>query len=383
MQLYVLDNNFKVLGIIDNYECLVWQRNYYKPSTFSMQIIPSFEQFQLLKKGNILLKKDNTKEAMYIDHRELEENENGIEVLTVSGYSLSQWLDRRITLYKQLENGNAETVIRNYVNNNCINTKETNRKFPSFIQGINNNLGQEVDYNSHYKPLLEEIESIATTNELGYRIDLDLHSKQYIFEVYQGLDRTVNQDLNSRAIFSTEFENISNQKYIDSDNNYRNMVLVAGAGEDENRKTLALGSDNSSFDRYELFVDARDISDKESKTRMVTDELTGEKIEETYEVEIPLETYNKLLEARAKDKLSECTKVETFDCIISNTNNLIYRVDFDLGDKVSIINKKWGLMLNERIVSITESYDIEGLKIDIEIGSNIPTLIEKIKRKMR
>ena len=161
------------------------------------------------------------------------------------------------------------------------------------------------------------------------------------------------------------------------------MVLVAGAGEDENRKTLALGSDNSSFDRYELFVDAKDISDKESKTRIVTDELTGEKIEETYEVEIPLETYNKLLEARAKDKLSECTKVETFDCIISNTNNLIYRVDFDLGDKVSIINKKWGLMLNERIVSITETYDIEGLKIDIEIGSNIPTLVEKIKRKMR
>ena len=383
MQLYVLDNNFKVLGIIDNYECLVWQRNYYKPSTFSMQIIPSFEQFQLLKKGNILLKKDNTKEAMYIDHRELEENEEGIEILVVSGYSLSQWLDRRITLYKQLEKGNAETVIRNYVNSNCINPKDIDRKFPNLSQGVNNSLGQEVDYNSHYKPLLEEIESIATTNELGYRIDLDLPSKQYIFEVYQGLDRTVNQDLNSRAIFSTEFENVSNQKYIDSDNNYRNMVLVAGAGEDEDRKTLTLGSDNSSFDRYELFVDARDISDKESKTRIVTDELTGEKIEETYEVEIPLETYNKLLEARAKDKLSECTKVETFDCIISNTNNLIYRVDFDLGDKVSIINKKWGLMLNERIVSITETYDNEGLNIDIEIGNNIPTLIEKIKRKMR
>jgi len=47
------------------------------------------------------------------------------------------------------------------------------------------------------------------------------------------------------------------------------------------------------------------------------------------------------------------------------------------------INKKWGLMLNERIVSIIETYDEEGLNIDIEIGNNIPTLIEKIKRKMR
>ena len=369
MELYVLDDKFKVLGIIDNYECLVWQRNYYKPSSFSMQIIPTFEQFELLKKGNILLKKDNTKEAMYIDHRELEENEEGIEVLVVSGYSLTQWLDRRITLYKELEKDKAETVIKNYVNRHCINPTEANRKIDNLVLGTNNNLGQEIDYLSHYKPLLDEIEAISTTNELGYKIDLDLDNKQYVFEVYQGLDRSINQNAIPKAIFSTEFENVTNQKYIDSDNNYRNMVLVAGAGEDANRKTLTLGTENKGLDRYELFVDARDISDTEQQ---------GED-----EVSIPIEEYNKLLEVRGKEKLSECTKVETFDCTLINVNSLIYRVDFDLGDKVSIINKKWGLMLNERIVSITETYDEEGLNIDIEIGNNIPTLIEKIKRKMR
>ena len=369
MELYVLDDKFKVLGIIDNYECLMWQRNYYKSNTFSMQIIPTFEQFELLKKGNILLKKDNTKEAMYIDHRELEENEEGIEVLVVSGYSLTQWLDRRITLYKEVEKGNAETVIRNYVNRHCINPTEANRKIDNLVLGINNNLGQEVDYLSHYKPLLEELEHIAKVNELGYKIDLDLDNKQYIFDVYKGLDRTINQEKNSRAIFSSEFENINNQKYVDSDNNYRNMVLVAGAGEDLDRKTLTLGTDNKGLDRYELFVDARDISDTKQ---------SGDT-----EVSIPIDEYNKLLEARGRENLSEYTKIQSFDCVISNTNNLIYRADYDLGDKVSIINKKWGLMLNERIVSITETYDSEGLNIDIEIGNNIPTLIEKIKRKMR
>lgn len=369
MELYVLDTDFRVLGVVDNYECLVWQRNYYKPSSFSMQIIPTFEQFELLKKGNILLKIDDTKEAMYIDHRELEENDEGVEVLVVSGYSLTQWLDRRITLYKEVEEGNAETVIRNYVERHCINPKEVNRKINNLIQGINNNLGDVINYLSHYNQLSEEIEIISKANELGCKIDLDLDNKQYVFEVYQGLDRSINQEVNSKAIFSTEFENISNQKYVDSDNDYRNMVLVAGAGEDVNRKTLTLGTENKGLDRYELFVDARDISDTKQQ---------GEN-----EVSIPIEEYNKLLEVRGKEKLSECTKVETFDCALINVNSLIYRVDFDLGDKVSIINKKWGLMLNERIVSITETYDEEGLNIDIEIGNNIPTLIEKIKRKMR
>lgn len=369
MELYVLDTNFTVLGVIDSYECLVWKRNYYKPGSFSMQIIPTFEQFQLLKKGSILLKRDDTKEAMYIDYRELEENEEGVEVLLVEGYSLTQWLDRRITLYKELEKDNAEIVMRNYVNRHCINPKEANRRIDNLILGTNNNLGNEIDYMSHYEPLLQEIEDIATVNELGYRIDLDLETKKYAFEVYQGLDRTVNQEVNSKAIFSTEFENVSNQKYIDSDNNYRNMVLVAGAGEDANRKTLTLGSSNKGLDRYELFVDARDISDT--------------KQEGDNEVNISLSEYNKLLEARGKEKLNECTKIETFDCVLDNINNLKYRDDFDLGDKVSIINKKWGLILHERIVTITETYDIEGINIEIEIGNNIPTLIDKIKQKVR
>lgn len=365
MQLYVLDNNFTRIGIIDNYECLIWKRNYYKANEFTMQLIPTFEQFEMLKKGIILLKNDNTKEAMYINHRELEEDNDGIEKLVVSGYGLENWLSRRITLLKELQEGNAETVIRNYVNNNCISASDSNRNISNLIQGINNNLGTNVSYNSHYKVLLEEVEAIAKTNELGFKIDLDLISQKYIFEVFKGLDRTVNQNENSIAIFSTEFENISEQKYVDSENDFKNYVLVAGAGEDLNRKTFEIGSENEGLNRYELFVDARDISDK-------TDD----------DVDIPEEIYNNLLEARGKEKLTECTLVETFDCKILNTNSLIYRTDFDLGDKISIINKKWGLLLHERIVSIEEVYDVDGFNINIEIGNNIPTLIDKIK-KMR
>ena len=69
------------------------------------------------------------------------------------------------------------------------------------------------------------------------------------------------------------------------------MVLVAGAGEDLNRKTLMLGTDNKGLNRYELFVDARDIAD----TKMSGDT----------EVSIPIEEYNKLLEVRGIEKLNE------------------------------------------------------------------------------
>lgn len=383
MELYVLDKNLKVLGTIDKYECLIWTRNYYKPGNFSMQIIPNFHQFALLKKGNILLKRDASKEAMYIDYRQLKEDVNGVENLEVKGYSLSKWLDRRITMFKELQVGNAETVIRNYVDSNCINSKDLKRNIQILTQGINNNLGPEISYNSHYKSLIQEVESISKANELGYRVDVDIKANKCIFEVFQGLDRTSNQSDNPRAIFSSEFENVSNQIYVESDNNYRNMALVAGAGEDLARKTLSLGTENEGLDRYEFFVDARDISDKENKTRMVTDPVSGERKEETYEVDIPLDRYNKLLEARGIEKLSECTKIETFDCVLDNVESLVYRKDFDLGDKVSIKNKRWGLVLHERITSVEETYSTEGLNIKVDIGNNVPNLIDKISQKLR
>ena len=108
-----------------------------------------------------------------------------LKYIVVSGYSLTKWLDRRITLYKEVEKANAETVMKSYVNRHCINPAEANRKIDNLVLGINNNLGQEIDYLSHYEPLLEELEDIAKVNELGYKIDLDLANKQYLFQVYQ------------------------------------------------------------------------------------------------------------------------------------------------------------------------------------------------------
>ena len=139
--------------------------------------------------------------------------------------------------------------------------------------------------------------------------------------------------------------------------------------------------EHEGLNRYELYTDARDLSDKEQKTRIVTNE-DGSEYEENYEVDIPIETYNKILEQRGKEKLRECTEVETFESKISLLSNLEYGKDFRLGDTVTVINKKWNLVLDTKITEIEEVWE-STKSLSITFGNNIPTLLDKIKMKVR
>lgn len=367
MELYVLDQSLNVLGIIDDYEALIWERVYSNVGTFKLEIIPTPETFQLLAEGNILVKNDITHESMYIDNLGLSRDEEGKEILVVEGFSILAYLSRRVIGRDQNVTGNVESVIRNYVNLNCITTT-TNRIIPNLQLGVNRSLGTMIDYSCSYKEVLGEISDLSSIHELGLNLYIDLSTKKMIFEVYQGLDRTHEQSINSRALFSEDFENLNTFNYNHSSRDYKNMCIVAGAGEGKARKVLNIGEEQTGLNRYELFVDARDISDKTT-------------IGDT-EVTITPDNYNKLLTTRGNSKLAECTEVQAFECEVLNTEGLLYRQDYNLGDKVTVFSNKWGIVLTTRIVGITETYSSEGLTLDIKFGNNIPTLLQKIKRRL-
>lgn len=365
MDLYVYNNNFEFLGIIDTYSSFIWTRNYNKSGTFELHLPLTMEHLNLLMKNNIICKKDNIEEAAYIEYRELGQNENGEEEIIIKGYFIGNWLKRRITWGKQIQNGRAETVMKNYVDLNCITPVLIDRKIPNLILSEDKGLTPIINYNSLYKTLNEEIEYISNFTGLGWKIDFKPSISQYIFNVYQGKDLSINQDINPPAIFSMEFENILKQRYVESLNNYCNVALVAGEGEDENRKTVTVGN-VSGFDRFEMFVDARDINSKGENNTV-----------------IPEEQVTKMLIDRGNSKLTETTEVKTFDANVNVRSNLIYKKDFDLGDMVTITNKKWGITIDTRITTIEEVYEEKGFDIRVNFGNNIPTLLDKIKQRMR
>jgi hypothetical protein len=74
-------------------------------------------------------------------------------------------------------------------------------------------------------------------------------------------------------------------------------------------------------------------------------------------------------------------EVITFDSQVLTDRNLIYGEDFNLGDIVTVQNKKWSLTLDTRIVSLTEIYEVAGDRLEITFGNNIPTIMDVVRQK--
>ncbi|MCW6061439.1 siphovirus ReqiPepy6 Gp37-like family protein [Clostridium sporogenes] len=376
MELYIFNRELELKGILDTFTSLRWIRRYHKSGEFELHCTLNFNTLELLKKENIIYKKDDI-EAGYIDTRQLKIGEDGQEYLEVKGKFLTNYLDRRISWDRVNFSGKTEELMRKLVNDNAINPTNIDRKIQKLILGDLKGFNEDVKYQNSFGNIIEQLENISNTNNLGYRNLLDIKNRKIVFDIYKGVDRTVNNGSIAPCIFSRDFENILEQEYMDSLNNYKNTTLIAGAGEGKDRKLTSI-EQGKGLDRYELYVDARDIQDTEQKK---TEDEEGNEI--TEEVEIPWERYKPLLIQRGKEKLEECQEVQTFDSKINTNGNNVYKKDFDLGDIVTVVDKNWGIRIDTRITEIEEVYEEKGLEVNIIFGNNIPTIIDKIKQVVR
>lgn len=370
MDIYVFDKSFNMLGIVDTFISLIWRREYYKSGTFELHMyLPdddrqSSQIITLMQKGNILMKEDSPEEAAFIENITLSEEE--AETIKVSGYFIGNFLKDRIVWGMQTKSGTIEQVMKGYVETNCISPTNVNRIIPNLVVSITRGINKSVNEVNSYGYLNEWLEELATKHDVGWRVLFDLENRKYVFDVYQGKDLSVNQTVNPQAIFALEYENILNQTFTDSDSEYKSMALIGGQGEGNDRKLAIINDNYSGFNRKEIFVDAKDLPQKRDDGTLISD---GE--------------YIQFLLERGHSKLAELKPIQTFESGISVLSNLVYKQDFDLGDKVTIQNNRWGLILNARITSIEEIYENNMVDVRVNFGNHIPTLIDKIKQRMR
>ncbi len=363
MELYVFDKELNFLGILDGFFSLRWVRRYSKCGEFELHCGLTPATLNLLNRGNIIWKNDCT-EAGIIEYRNITLNVQKEEVLIVSGRFLTGYLNRRIIWGTERLYGKAEVVIRTLVKNHAINPDNPERVIPMLELGTLKGFTQEVSKQVSYSNLLETIEGIALASGFGFRTNLDLTNKKLVFDIYVGLNRTAGQSVNAPAIFSQEFENILEQEYTDSLDNYRNVALVGGVGEGPERKLVTVGS-GEGLERFEIFADRRDLSNEDEN---------GDPI--------PDAEYLPLLEQVGHEVLAENTEIQTFDSKINLRSNLVYKQDFDLGDIVTCTSKKWGVTVDTRITEIEEIYE-HGFDVNVTFGNSVPTLIDKIKQVVR
>ncbi len=345
MDLYIYDPDIELQGVIDGYSSFRWRRKFFEPGEFELHCAATSENLSLLAEGNIIHRLDRT-EAGIIEGVAIATSDTSGDEITATGRMGSSMLDRRIITPTINFTGSVEDAMRKIVSDNAI----TNRPINRLALGTEGVYTPTAAGQVTYKTILYAIEALGKAASLGFRVRLDVPNKQWVFEVYDGVDRSVTQTARPYVLFSREYGNIDGPAYTLDTTGYANYAYVGGEGEGSARTIVQVGLPNVDYDvnRRELWVDAKDLQ---------KGDLSGA-------------DYKAQLIQRGLEKLAEAAVSESFSAAAVDTGNFAYLTDWDLGDIVSFEN--WGLRLDQRITEVEEVDEGGVVTITPTCGSPLP-----------
>ncbi|MFJ7950327.1 siphovirus ReqiPepy6 Gp37-like family protein [Lysinibacillus sp. NPDC096418] len=367
----ILSLNMDILGEIDNYESMFFNRSWHGIGAFELRINRYKKNAHTLIKDNLILVGTDLNKVFIIKHREIELDENGkiTENWLIKGYALKSIIAQRITMppaHTAYDNrsGNAETVMKHYVNNNLVNPVDPRRKIPQLVIAPDLQRGIHMIYASRFKNVAEEMSTLSLTSGLGWDVLLDIRNKNWVFDIVEGRNLVAGQSINPPVIFSPQFESLKSLHYTQSDLNYKNVAIVAGQGEGVERRVIEVGN-YAAINRHEEFIDARDIAETDDD-----------------ENPLPEQQVIQALTDRGQQKLSELIQEEYLEGQVLTNSPFEYQIDYDYGDITTIQNLDWGVTMDARITEIKEIYETSGFSIEATFGNSRPTLIQKIKQDL-
>ena len=349
MILYVwkLENDtFTKIKVIDNATSVIWVKRFNAVGNFELYIRASTELLELFT-GDIFITRDESNVGMYVEKVQLNtDSENG-DYLVITGRSAECILSWRVVMrvVYSSESTTAEYIIRNSIDKTLISDIIPNNNISWLTLGEDHEWQDYITRQYTGKNVLDIVQDLCVTYNYGF--EFEWNGSGFTINLYKGTDRSYDQTENTYIVFSPEFENLGNTEYIQDTMNYANAAIIGGEGEGTERKfAVVLPQGITGFNRRMIYIDARQSS---------SDDLTESQ-------------YTDMLIAQGKEELEQRKITTSFNGEILNYNNYTYGVDYNLGDKVSIINE-YGIRGNATITEITEVEDDTGYRL-------IPTLSE-------
>lgn len=343
MNVYVMDSSFNVVSVIDDYLSLIWTSRYYTEGDFELYVSAYEKALNELQRGRYLVRdRDVVAEGEYqhvmrIENIELVTDEEDGNKLVVTGTDLKGILRQRVISSQTTLNSTAANGIKTLIQNAITSPSDSSRTISNFTFGTNVNLtAVNIDRQFTGDNLAEAVSDICINAGYGYDVYLD-HGN-FVFYLYQGEDRSFDQNVNPYIVFSDEYDNLLSSDYKVDGSEYRNVAYVAGEGEGTARKIVSVGT-VSGLDRVEMWLDSRGTSSNDGA--------------------ITAAEYTKLLRQEGLEALSEAAMVTSFEGEVINTNLRNYGEDFFLGDLVQVENE-YKISAKVRIIEAIESEDENG-----------------------
>lgn len=242
-------------------------------------------------------------------------------------------------------------IVHAVVSQNSIS--DDNRRIPSLSLGSVSGdcWGQTTKLQVSYDNLMQWIYTIC--EKIGGTANIRLkkiNGEKYemILDLSEGTDRSVLQAENPHIIFLDGYTNLLSFTYSSDISAQKNFAYVLGKGDGAERKrtTFFDGDEPSFLERFEVYVDAKDMADEQQEN--------GET------KPISEDEYIELLKERGKENIVLPMTASESQIAVQSTQ-FRYNTDYFVGDYVTVEHRRFGLRQDKiQIIGMIESFDQNG-----------------------
>lgn len=267
--------------------------------------------------------------------------------IIVTGKDCKAFLETRIALpnntgytgYSSVS-GTTAHCIEYYLNLNCINPTDTKRKLPLIFAG--GTAGLESD---NYMARFEYISDIVTTMcenaGIGFDVRGNIAGSGFKFYTLKGVDRSFDQDVNPRVIFSSHWRNVISQSFEHGCDNLLNAVYA---------------------------------TDVDEVSQLVTTTASGISRREC-NVNVGISHTDSWFEKYALKEIKDNVATESFDIAVPFSG---YGTDYELGDIVTVKDDFAGGFYNRAVTEVTKSFSSGQRSISLVLGTAKQKPVQKL-----
>lgn len=348
MEAIILNTKFESIAILDTFNSFIWTDRYDKCGDFEVYAHVSTNILANLQEDYYLWMKE-TNHMMIVEDIVIDTDVDNGSHVKITGRSLESILDRRIIWDQTILTGNLQNAILTLLNENVISPSDSKRKISNFIFETSDDeyiTSQNIDAQFMGENLYDVITALCEVYSIGFRITLN-DANQFVFKLYNGVDRSYDQLANPYVVFSPNFENIINSNYIQSKKTLKTVTLILGEGEGASRKTATAEVEDGAgleLNRREMYTDARDISS------------------DTGDIQLTDSEYISQLKERGLEDLSYNSYTKSFEGQVETSKMFVYGKDFFMGDILQIENE-FGMQSKARVIEVVRSQDTGGYSV--------------------
>lgn len=307
---------FALQTMIMDWDTLQFKRMHRGAGAFTLTL-NSFDDSDYLAIDNVIIM---DADAYIIESVHRYKNSYGEATLEIAGRHIDSLLERRIVPSLTINTTDPiETQLYRLINDYFISPALAARKAEHFYNAASKGLTKKAAaaYTLEKVTLLEAVNRICGYSDLGYRINFMPEQERYEFEITQG------RDLSEMVFFGEAYANVSEGEIYLQSEEYRNAGLKGSSWQ----------GTAEGLNRREVF-----LADGES--------------------------------------LADYAQLVSVDGMILDTEQFIYRQDWDLGDVVTYEERSLGFAAQNPILEIKETHGTR-LTIEVTFGQRVPTIFDR------